>query len=194
MMKRLLIMIVGILAIGFGGWIIYKLSGAIVGGMIGGLVVWYLTRNDRRSQQVSAAPASPIQEIDVDDLLGRLLEMGILIREETFPSAVIECLDRIIGLLRDVVPKLNAQHQGIDITWLVNRMVTNYLPLEAIASFRELSEGTRESKSGVFIESLSGLESQLRKIKQSLDMQDESTFAISAAFLRSRFEAGCFTD
>jgi hypothetical protein len=125
--------------------------------------------------------------VNVESLLQQLLELNITIRTEGFPDEVRDHLEAVIDILRDIVPKLNQRHQGVDVTWLVNRVVMSYLPVDIVGPFVALDDDQRDARANQCIESLSGLKRELRDIQESLRNQTDTNFAISARFLRDRF-------
>ena len=60
--------------------------------------------------------------------LGSLVELNVAIREHAPPQEVTATLESNIDVLRRLLPELNDQYVGSELTWTVNRMAADYLP------------------------------------------------------------------
>ena len=118
--------------------------------------------------------------------LGGLVALNLQIRENAFPADVVAKLESNIDALRDVIPELNDDHVGSELTWTVNRMATDYLP-RIVVPYAKLSPPGREEHREEFLRSLEGLEGELANIRELLRNARVGEFKTKAAFLRARF-------
>lgn len=143
----------------------------------------------RQLAEDAASPDEPPAPSTTDawiEHLGSLVDLNLQVRENAFPADVIEKLETNIDALRDVIPELNDDHLGSELTWTVNRMATDYLP-RIVVPYAKLSPPGREEHREEFLRSLEGLEAELENIRELLRNAKVGEFKTKAAFLRARF-------
>ncbi|MEE9280083.1 MAG: hypothetical protein V3V67_07905 [Myxococcota bacterium] len=121
--------------------------------------------------------------------LGSLVELNIAIREHALPQEVTATLESNIDVLRRLLPELNDQYVGSELTWIVNRMAVDYLP-RIVHPFIQLRPPGRAEHQQELLESLGGLEAELENIEGLVRDQNVGDFRAKAAFLRTRFLDG----
>lgn len=131
--------------------------------------------------------AAPVKvENPVEQLFQNLVELNILIRVEALDRDLIQRLELIIDKLRKLLPDLNLNYAGNELTWVVNQMASNYLA-KVVVPYAQLSAAQRGENKGKLNESLDGLEGQLDEVVKLVEGQREGDFNAKALFLKTRF-------
>lgn len=118
--------------------------------------------------------------------LRSLVRMNIQIRENALPAEVVEKLEHAIDSLRALIPELNDEYLGSELTWTVNRMATDYLP-RILSPYVALAPAGRVEHQAELFKSLAGLETELSNIGDLVRNAKVGEFKTKAAFLRARF-------
>ena len=118
--------------------------------------------------------------------LQRLAALNLQIREHGLADEVIAKLEHTIDVLRRLIPVLNDEHAGSELTWTVNRMASDYLARIAVP-YIALGAGQRPEHRDELLRSLEGLEAELENINELLRSAQVGEFKTKAAFLRARF-------
>lgn len=121
--------------------------------------------------------------------LENLVELNIAIREQVLAEEVTAKLESNIDVMRRLLPELNDQYAGSELTWTVNRMAADYLP-RIVHPFIQLPPSARAEHQRELLGSLSGLEAELENIQGLVRDQKVGDFRAKAAFLRTRFLEG----
>ena len=121
--------------------------------------------------------------------LGSLVELNVAIREQALAEEVTATLESSIDVLRRLLPELNDQYVGSELTWTVNRMAEDNLP-RIVHPFIQLPLPGRAEHQRELLESLGGLEAELENIAGLVRDQKVGDFRAKAAFLRTRFLDG----
>lgn len=153
-----------------------------------GAVVALLVHKSSTTNVESPAASSPPppDKPDVYGLLQQLLRLNLDIQENWPGELVANTLEHIIEQLRALVPPLNDSHPGSELTWVVNRMIEDYLP-RTVRPFLKLDAVARASQQENLLTSLEGLQAELDEIENLVRGQSETDFRAKAAFLRTRF-------
>jgi len=139
------------------------------------------------AREVPQLPAANAPEVSPwVATLERLVELNLVIREADLSPAVVAQIEGTIDVLRSLVPQLNTEHTGSELTWTVNRMATDYLP-RILEPYAKLSGSERQKNESELVKSLSGLEGELQNIQNLVRQAMEGEFKNRAAFLRARF-------
>lgn len=143
-----------------------------------------------RSLGTSSAPAAEAPEPSpVAEWIGHLQKLAglnLAIREHALDPAVVAKLEHNIDSLRRLIPELNEDHAGSELTWTVNRMASDYLA-RIVTPFVALGPAAREEHRAELLRSLEGLEAELDNIASLLQGARVGEFKTKAAFLRARF-------
>ena len=108
------------------------------------------------------------------------------IREHALASPIVERLEHCIDSLRRLLPELNEDHVGSELTWTVNRMATDYLA-RIVTPFVALAPSARGEHEPELLRSLEGVDAELDNIAELLHNARVGEFKTKAAFLRARF-------
>ena len=162
----------------------YVTVAAVVGAVVA--IAVYRSRAGREAaSDTGAAEVAPAEDAWLEHM-GALLRLNASLRERVVPEAVTLKIERIIDELREVVPELNDEYAGSELTWTVNRMASDYLP-RVVSPYLELTPGARGSHEVELLASLEGLEAELSNIHALVRQHEEGEFKAKAAFLRARF-------
>ena len=118
--------------------------------------------------------------------LRALVRLNIQIREGGLPGDVTDKLEHSIDVLRELIPQLNDEHLGSELTWTINKMATDYLP-RIVTPFVSLGPAARQEHEAELLKSLQGFEAELENIVGLLRDAKVGEFKTKAAFLRARF-------
>jgi len=164
-----------------------QLGVVVLAAVVAALVAILVHRSlgSRDAGEAAAAPASDPADVWIGRLES-LVDLDVRIREEGLPADVIAKLEESIDALRQVIPELNDDHPGSELTWTVNRMASDYLP-RVVTPYVALSAPVREEHRDEFLRSLAGLEAELANIGELLRSAKVGDFQSKAAFLRARF-------
>ncbi len=138
----------------------------------------------------AAEPQDAVSRPDPADAwighLQRLAALNLEIREHGFADEVVTKLEHTIDVLRRLIPELNDEHAGSDLTWTVNRMASDYLS-RIVTPYIALGAAERPAHRDELLRSLEGLEAELANIGELLRSAQVGEFKTKAAFLRARF-------
>jgi len=189
--QRLLIyaaLAIGVVAVSLlGDMLLVSIVSAGVAAIVAIFVHRRLGSSDGREESGEQPAADPADEWI--DHLRSLAELNLAIRERALPQDVTVVLETNIDVLRRLVPELNGDYVGSDLTWTVNRMARDYLP-RIVRPYLELSPVGRDEHRAELLKSLAGLESELENIAALLRDAKVGEFKTKAAFLRARFLEG----
>jgi hypothetical protein len=184
--KRLLIF--GALALGVVvvALAVQNLGAVIVSAVVAAIVAILVHRSLGPGAPVAeAGPASDPADAWIAHLQ-QLARLNVQIRENGLADEVLEKLEHSIDTLRRLLPELNEDHEGSELTWTVNRMASDYLS-RIVTPFVALSPPDREEHRAELLRSLAGLEAELDNIAELLRSAQAGEFKTKAAFLRARF-------
>ena len=140
----------------------------------------------------AAGPAEDEDDVEASaqddwiDHLRALARLDLTIREQALSAPVIDRLEHAIDVLRRLLPELNEDHPGSELTWTVNRMATDYLQ-RIVMPFVALAPAARSEHEAELLRSLEGVDAELENIVELLQGARVGDFKTKAAFLRARF-------
>ncbi len=164
--------------------------GGVGGGVIGALVALYVSKKerDRTSKEAEKAAAAkrfqPAEKLKT--LLEKLVHVNTLVRTEGLSRKAISTVEAIIDMLRNLLPEMNENYRGNDLTWEVNRAAEVYLG-NSVGPYVRLTIPEREGHENEFVESLGKLEDALKDISRLVRENRVGEFSAKAKFLRARF-------
>lgn len=162
---------------------------AAVSAAVASLVTFFLYRYlDKRTRPLEPPP-KPDPRRELLDLLDRLVELNIRIREQGLAEAVLARVEGIVDKLRGLLEETNERHPGHELTWTLNQMAKEYLP-KVLNPFLALSPPDREACAAELLRSLGGLEAEVDNVADLVQSDKMGDFKAKAAFLRARFVQG----
>lgn len=140
---------------------------------------------DENKKEGSPDQAST-DKVDVTIPYQELLALNIRVRERGVAPLVLVAVESIIDTLRELLPELNERHSGNELTWVVNKMATDYLG-RVVNTFAQLPEEDQQAHQEELLKSLKSIDAEVRTIKQLVREQKVGEFRTKAAFIRARF-------
>ena len=123
----------------------------------------------------------------VDRYLEQILAMNKKLRLDPYlKKEVLDKFESIADKLGNIVPKANREHPGSELTYVVNRMVTNYLP-ELLDPYLALSPDAREGEITTLMATLNSLETEIDSIIKLIEERKVNEFRVQDTFLRHKF-------
>lgn len=157
------------------------------------VITWLVVRVFKSTSQppktTAAPPLSKTAAADrgVVALLGHLLKLNLEMRDQRLGGQVLKLAEQVIDQLRSLLPRLNAEHQGQDLTWTVNQLASHYLPEKTIRPYLKLSATNRTAQEESVLASLKQLHQQLVRVATLVDTRAVGEFERAAAFIKERF-------
>ncbi len=158
----------------------------LVAAIVAAAVAAWVTRKMSPAPPPSAANAPAPELPEWVGHLRSLVVLNLSLRENALPELVVAKLEHVIDRLRQLIPDLNENYSGSELTWTVNRMSTDYLN-RVVTPYVALPGASREERADELLESLRGLEAELESIEGLVKNNQEGDFESKAAFLRARF-------
>ncbi|WP_028314204.1 hypothetical protein [Desulfatibacillum aliphaticivorans] len=171
-----------ILAYVLGKTIVIALIGGAAGGLAGALIAWFLKGKD--AVQPAPEPQAPVDP--TVPLMQGLVILNVNIREQAIPSQALEAVERIIDKLRDLLPQMNSDYKGNDLTWEVNRSAEDYL-FRIVKPYMALNPADRQDKLDEFLQGLGAMETALDEVLDVVRNHKQGEFSVKAKFLNARF-------
>ena len=159
---------------------------AIVSAAVASLVALGVYRYLEDRKKPDAPPPRPSPRERLLDMLGRLVDLNIRIRERGLADAVVARVEGIIDKLRAVLEDINERHPDHELTWTLNQMASEYLP-KVMNPYLALPPEDRERTGKELLRSLDGLEAEVDNVADLVRGDMLGDFKAKAAFLRARF-------
>jgi len=171
--------IVGLIFQAVIGWILLIIIGAILGLIVG---MFLFPASGKRPQIEVVDTSDP-----TENLLEQLLSLNKKIRlDPSLEKEVLEKLESIIDKLGKIVPRTNREHPGSELTYVANRMITNYLP-ELLDPYLGLSAQARDGETSKLLTTLNSLDAEIDNIINLVDQRKVNEFRVQDTFLRHKF-------
>ena len=163
---------------------------AVIGGLagIGGLTVYLiLRRRGEGNRDSGVAPANPVS--DAEKLLDGLVGLNLDLRVEAAPSEVTNKSEEIIDDIMDLLPRANADYRGTELTFMVNKLASEYLP-NLIRPYLELTPQTRDGHTQGALESLGVISEEIDQMKRQIESQSVNDYKTQEKFTQYKFSSG----
>ncbi len=158
---------------------------AVVSAVVASLVTFFVYRYLERKSK-TPLPAKPDPRKRLLQMLGRLVDLNIRIRETGLGESILARVEDIIDKLRELLEDINERHPEHELTWTLNQMAKEYLP-KVMNPYLELSANDRDSSQEELLRSLDGLEAEIDNVADLVRGDKMGDFKAKAAFLRARF-------
>jgi len=165
---------------------VQALAVVVVAAAVAAVVAIWVHRSLGASKQPAGPAPAEAAQVGWLDHLQKLARLNLKIREHGLSAPIVEKLEHAIDVLRRLIPELNEDHAGSELTWTVNRMASDYLG-RIVEPFVSLAPGVRGEHEAELLRSLVGLEAELENIAELLQSARVGEFKTKAAFLRARF-------
>ena len=170
--------------------LVYLLFEVIVVAVVSAAVASLVTLGVYRFLEARKRPPPPPPRPDprqrLLEILGKLVDLNIRIREQRLGNSVVARVEGIIDKLRSLLEDINERHPEHELTWTLNQMAREYLP-KIMNPYLALSAGDRERSGEELLRSLDGLEAEVDNVADLVRGDMLGDFKAKAAFLRARF-------
>ena len=174
----------------FSQTLVVAFIGGVGGGVIGTLVALYVSTKERDHTSKEAEKSAAAKRFEpaekLKTMLDNLVNVNTLVRTEGLSQKAISTVEAIIDMLRNLLPEMNENYRGNDLTWEVNRAAEAYLG-NSVGPYVRLTMPEREAHENEFVESLGQLEDALKDISRLVRENRVGEFSAKAKFLRARF-------
>lgn len=142
--------------------------------------------SQRKNENSNADTAEHDKEPAYVSHLEDLRDLNLRARENALAGSALDNLERVIDLLRELVPLLNQEHSGTEIAWVTNKIATDHLPA---LTYKYLCMGEEDRASALqdYKAGLENLLSELREVEDLTKEQKQGDFTAKAKFLKVRF-------
>lgn len=155
----------------------------IIGAILGLVLGMFLFPASGKRPQIEVVKTTDPTE----NLLRGLVMFNKKLRLDPFlQEEILEKLEKIVDKLAEIVPRSNKEHPGSELTYVANRMVTNYLP-ELLDPYLDLSPQAREGELAKLMKTLHSLEEEIDNIINLVDQRKVNEFRVQDTFLRHKF-------
>ena len=145
-------------------------------------IVFFLFFFLRKQNKIKSSPTQK-ENTPIDELLF----LNINIRKKIFNKELIDSIEKIIDKLRDVLPLLNDKYKASELTWVANKMATDYLQ-KVLNPYMEFSFQTQKEKQEDLLLSLQQIEKELDDTIELVKKNETSQFDTKAKFIKNRFK------
>ncbi len=144
-----------------------------------------IKRTKKKRQPRRRPRAIPKEPTPVEAMLLGLVKLNIQVRTD-LPRDIIEKCEPVIDTLRELIPVINGDYPGSELTLMVNATARSYLP-DLINEYAGLNEEARASRRQGLVEALELLSVRLTEIAWIVHEKKESEFDAQAKFLKVKF-------
>ena len=156
----------------------------IVGAAIGmGVGIFMFPASGKRPQIEVVDTSDP-----TENYMNQLLSINKSIRLDPYiEEGILKKLELIIDKLGNIVPRINREHPGSELTFVSNRMITSYLP-ELLDPYLGLTPNAREGEKEKLLKTLGSLDAEIDNIINLVDQSKVNEFRVQDTFLRHKFQ------
>jgi hypothetical protein len=130
-------------------------------------------------------PASPLDQAALKGL-ENLVRLNLKARESGLDSDLLTGLEQLVDRLFDILPRLNEEHRGSELAFVVNKIAGEYLS-QITGSYLGLSADARTGQKAELVRILSGLNDEVLEIIKIVDDQMTGEFKTHAKFISTKF-------
>ncbi len=142
-------------------------------------------RTEEARQRANAELVAKASE-KVNALLGGLADLLLKMKIEALAEDVIARAGEIVEKLTALLPELNSKYAGIDFTFTVNQMSSQYLS-KLINGYIVLTPEAREQQRGEMLDSLEALLKEVDQIARIVEEQNLDAFDTRTTFIKRKF-------
>ncbi len=116
-----------------------------------------------------------------------LKDLNLILRtEHDFDPEILASVEKTIDTLWMLIPQINSQHPGAELTWVVNKMAKDYLP-DLIERYLSLNPENRANAKEETLEAIRALQKELEGVEAVVEEQDMTRFKSQSRYLKDRF-------
>ena len=133
-------------------------------------------------------PENTVSPKDQANLSGleTLVQLNLKSRESGLDQDLLSSLEALIDRLFDILPRLNQQHKGSELAFVVNKIAKDYLG-QITGSYLGLSTDARAAQKEELKRVLTGLNDEVAEIIRIVDEQVTGEFKTHAKFISTKF-------
>ncbi len=157
-----------------------------------GLATFWLF-SDKNSEETSSEGEET--ELSITEVGNQaLLIANLELRKHIISPDLRTNYESIIDLLIELLPLVNGgidtiPEQTNELSWVINRMATEYLPNKSISPYLKLTHSERLNDQVVseVLENINAMKKELHDVKEMITKKNTNEFAQKAKFLKQRF-------
>jgi len=158
----------------------------IIAILAGAVTYWFFSGNKDKN---SNSGSDEIELSATDTANQALLMANLHLRKQIVSAELRENYESLIDQLIELLPLVNQTDLGNELSWVINRMATEYLPNKSIAPYLKLSEVERLNASVIsdVLDNISAMKKELDDVKEMVTRKNTNEFSQKAKFLSQRF-------
>ncbi|MFT6732752.1 MAG: hypothetical protein ACJAS9_000934 [Polaribacter sp.] len=158
----------------------------IIAILIGLATFWLVSNNNNEKSNAT----DEVVELSATEIGNKALLMANLeLRKNIISPALRENYEALIDQLIELLPLVNDSATQNELSWVINRMATEYLPKKSITPYLKLSESERLDIKIIseVQENIKSMGKELSDVKEMIIKKSNNEFAQKAEFLKQRF-------
>lgn len=162
---------------------------SIIVGVVAGAIVHFMVNKDKDQTETTAATAETKDVDAADAAIESLLDSNLALRKTIVPQGLRQAFEDTIDKLIALLPEVNAKSKDSELTWVINRIATEYLPEKSLKPYLALDDASRNDEETIasVIDGLNSMESELLEVESMLSDRKMNEFNAKAKFLKQRF-------
>lgn len=151
------------------------------------LAIYFLLKDkDKANEQIFEE--SPVDQLEQS--YKSLVDCNIALRKTHVSDELLTAFETVIDQVLNILPPANNDSPDSELTWVINRIATEYLPNKSINPYLSLNEDERFNESVIneVKQGLSGIEKELDSVSDILASRKTTEFKAKAKFLKQRFD------
>lgn len=162
---------------------------SIIVGMVAGAIVHFMVNKDKGQTETAAATAETKDVDAVDAAIESLLDSNLALRKTIIPQDLRQAFEDTIDKLIALLPEVNAKSKDSELTWVINRIATEYLPEKSLKPYLALDDTSRNDEETIasVMDGLNSMKSELLEVESMLSDRKMNEFNAKAKFLKQRF-------
>ena len=162
---------------------------SIIVGVVAGGIVHFMVNKDKDQTEATEETAEEKETDVVDVAIESLLDSNLALRKTIIPQDLRQAFEDTIDKLIVLLPEVNAKSKDSELTWVINRIATEYLPEKSIKPYLDLDDVLRNDEETIasVIDGLNSMKSELLEVESMLSDRKMNEFNAKAKFLKQRF-------
>ena len=158
---------------------------SIIVSILLGLASFWLLSGEKAEKTNSNEPV--VEESATEQGNQALLTANLSLRKQIVSAELRTQYEQLIDQLIELLPLVNDSEN--ELSWVINRMATEYLPNKSIGPYLNLSEEQRLDSAVIseVIENIDAMKNELLDVKEMITKKNSNEFSQKAQFLKQRF-------
>lgn len=160
---------------------------SVVIAVVVALAIYFLLKDKDKSHE-KLPEESPLDLLEQS--CKSLVDCNIALRKAYIPDELRAAFETVIDKVLEILAPANNDSPDSELTWVINRIATEYLPNKSIKPYLSLNDDDRFSESVIneVKQGLSGIEKELNGVSDILASRKTTEFNAKAKFLKQRFD------